>query len=248
MPRRKTLLDETLDILEQLIYFYVLVMLYWWFFDKAVFWKWLFYGITFFVIIIVIAIWRRKARFKNIMGWHSDRELIQSLRIMEPSEFEEYTADLFSKLSYKTRITGGAYDKGIDVIAEKDGVKHYIQCKKFITRKVTVHDVRDFYGALADNLSNSKGYFITTNKFTLEAERFAEDKPIELIDGNKLLNYIRLAEKSGKYSDKKNLEEIVKNCPECGGRLVERDGKYGKFYGCSNFPKCRHTEPVSNFK
>jgi len=32
-------------------------------------------------------------------------------------------------------------------------------------------------------LAQAKGYFITTNKFTLEAERFAEDKPIELIDG-----------------------------------------------------------------
>lgn len=28
-------------------------------------------------------------------------------------------------------------------------------------------------------------------------------------------------------------------CPWCGGQLVERNGKYGKFTGCSNFPKCR---------
>lgn len=244
MPRRKILLDEIFDILEALTTLYVLAMFYWWFTDKDAFWKWLFYGIAFVVVIIIIAIWRRKTRFKNIMGWHSDRELIQSLRIMEPSEFEEYIANLFSKLNYKTRITGGAYDKGIDVIAEKEGVKHYIQCKKFITRKVTVHDIRDFYGALADNLSSSKGYFITTNKFTLEAEKFAEDKPIELIDGNKLLDYIRLAEKSGKYSDKKNLGEIAKNCPECGGRLIERDGKYGKFLGCSHYPKCQYTENI----
>lgn len=30
-------------------------------------------------------------------------------------------------------------------------------------------------------------------------------------------------------------------CPKCGGRLVERRGKYGFFYGCSNYPKCRFT-------
>lgn len=30
-------------------------------------------------------------------------------------------------------------------------------------------------------------------------------------------------------------------CPKCGGRLVERNGKYGTFYGCSNYPKCRFT-------
>lgn len=29
-------------------------------------------------------------------------------------------------------------------------------------------------------------------------------------------------------------------CPMCGGQLVEREGKYGKFIGCSNYPKCRY--------
>ena len=27
-------------------------------------------------------------------------------------------------------------------------------------------------------------------------------------------------------------------CPLCGGKLVLRNGKYGQFYGCSNYPKC----------
>jgi hypothetical protein len=30
-------------------------------------------------------------------------------------------------------------------------------------------------------------------------------------------------------------------CPRCGGDLVARKGPYGKFYGCSNYPKCRYT-------
>ena len=30
-------------------------------------------------------------------------------------------------------------------------------------------------------------------------------------------------------------------CPRCGGELVLRNGKYGKFYGCSNYPKCKYT-------
>lgn len=32
-------------------------------------------------------------------------------------------------------------------------------------------------------------------------------------------------------------------CPRCGGKLVERSGRYGKFYGCSNYPKCKYTHP-----
>ncbi len=31
-------------------------------------------------------------------------------------------------------------------------------------------------------------------------------------------------------------------CPKCGGKLIMRDGKYGRFIGCTNFPKCKYTE------
>lgn len=30
-------------------------------------------------------------------------------------------------------------------------------------------------------------------------------------------------------------------CPRCGGGLVKRNGRFGAFYGCSNFPDCRYT-------
>ncbi|WP_307847878.1 topoisomerase DNA-binding C4 zinc finger domain-containing protein [Metabacillus bambusae] len=30
-------------------------------------------------------------------------------------------------------------------------------------------------------------------------------------------------------------------CPNSGGVLIERKGKYGNFKGCLNFPKCRYT-------
>ena len=35
----------------------------------------------------------------------------------------------------------------------------------------------------------------------------------------------------------------VKNqiCPKCGNELKLRSGKYGKFYGCSNYPYCKFT-------
>lgn len=31
-------------------------------------------------------------------------------------------------------------------------------------------------------------------------------------------------------------------CPKCGGTLVKRNGKYGTFWGCSNYPQCRYTK------
>ncbi len=33
-------------------------------------------------------------------------------------------------------------------------------------------------------------------------------------------------------------------CPKCGSALVIKDGRYGKFIGCSAYPKCNHIEPL----
>ena len=37
-------------------------------------------------------------------------------------------------------------------------------------------------------------------------------------------------------------DELVRSgrCPKCGGDLVERQGRYGRFLGCSNYPRCRY--------
>lgn len=39
---------------------------------------------------------------------------------------------------------------------------------------------------------------------------------------------------------------IEKKCPKCDGKLVLRKSVYGSFYGCSKYPKCRHTEKINN--
>ena len=44
---------------------------------------------------------------------------------------------------------------------------------------------------------------------------------------------------------KKDLTEKTKRkCPECKASLVIKMGRFGKFYACSKFPECKHTEPL----
>jgi ssDNA-binding Zn-finger/Zn-ribbon topoisomerase 1 len=38
---------------------------------------------------------------------------------------------------------------------------------------------------------------------------------------------------------------VAVRCPKCGSKMVLRSGRYGKFYGCSKFPYCRATRPVT---
>ena len=43
---------------------------------------------------------------------------------------------------------------------------------------------------------------------------------------------------------KAEVEPVGRACPLCGNDLVYREGRYGRFIGCSTFPKCRHTEQL----
>ena len=72
------------------------------------------------------------------------------------------------------------------------------------------------------------------------------DNPREII--NKLLdsnimnrennkNHIQNVKSSRKQND-------YSKCPFCGGDLTKRNGKYGYFLGCSNYPKCKYTRKV----
>jgi len=188
---------------------------------------------------------KNSIKFKKGERWRGDRDKLTWLRGLRPKEFEDYIAELFNRLGYKAHVVGGPNDGGVDVIAEKKGKKHYIQCKKYFKkREVKVGEVRDFYGAIANNLSNSKGYFITTSKFTLPAEKFVDDKPIELVDGYKFLEYIKLAVPKEKKDGKEDTSTNINSCPKCGGVLNKRSGKYGDFMGCSNYPRCKYTKNI----
>lgn len=43
------------------------------------------------------------------------------------------------------------------------------------------------------------------------------------------------------YAAKQSYNDKIESgiCPRCGGKLVLRNGKYGNFYGCQNYPRCR---------
>lgn len=58
---------------------------------------------------------------------------------------------------------------------------------------------------------------------------------------NNVFEFVSIADK---YKDEIGNEEVVNDdiCPSCGGKLVKREGKYGEFFGCSNYPKCRFTK------
>ena len=49
-----------------------------------------------------------------------------------------------------------------------------------------------------------------------------------------------LVEDAFKTMEKKAAEETGEKCPDCGSNLVKRNGRYGEFVACSNYPTCKY--------
>ncbi len=57
---------------------------------------------------------------------------------------------------------------------------------------------------------------------------------------------IKSIRKNISNADKKIISKLQEDniCPLCGDILKELDGKYVKFYGCSNYPNCKYTKKI----
>ena len=56
------------------------------------------------------------------------------------------------------------------------------------------------------------------------------------------LNAVWVTNRSHVENIKSTQERLAEGiCPRCGGKLILRNGKYGDFFGCENYPKCKFT-------
>ena len=55
-----------------------------------------------------------------------------------------------------------------------------------------------------------------------------------------------LLDKANKEMEKIEPKKTGEKCPECGGDLVIRKGRYGEFVACSNYPKCKYIKKDPN--
>lgn len=105
----------------------------------------------------------------------------------------------------------------------------------------------------ADLKVKTKNNVIYSNRLKKFIRKFTEKKILK----EELLIYadkIKSADVSSRENKKEHVNQIKNRieaekeqikqgiCPKCGGELVKRNGKYGKFIGCSNYPKCKFTK------
>ena len=57
------------------------------------------------------------------------------------------------------------------------------------------------------------------------------------------LNQVSVKQAVGTYG--RSFVFTTGKCPNCGADMILRNGKYGQFYGCSNYPRCKYTAKLS---
>jgi len=173
-----------------------------------------------------------------------------SLQKINWREFEELVGEAYRRKGYAvTELGGGGPDGGVDLELRKNGETLLVQCKHYRMRKVGVKIVRELYGVVASENATG-GVVITSGTFTREAIDFARGKTVELVNGKKLLALIEEVQKFPKKTQQSVRETQDILCPLCGSTMILRTAKQGstagkKFWGCSNFPKCRGTKPYN---
>lgn len=114
--------------------------------------------------------------------------MYKDINTMTGIEFENLCQLLLKTIGFDVETTKQSGDGGIDLIAYNHQTffegKYIVQCKRY-SGSVGEPIIRDLYGVVTSERAN-KGILITTGYFTLSAIKFAEDKNIELIDGEKL--------------------------------------------------------------
>lgn len=106
-------------------------------------------------------------------------------------EFERLITAVLQRMGFTAEMTRATGDGGIDIVAHLEqpfvGGRYLIQCKRFASDVlIGAPVVREFYGAFVADRKAIKGIFITTSAFTAQAYEFAQNLPLELIDGSRL--------------------------------------------------------------
>jgi restriction system protein len=117
---------------------------------------------------------------------------LKQLAELTPEGFEEFVAELFEALGYDVERTGGTGDEGADLRLRRRGMAAIVQCKYHSRGVVGSPELQKFLGTI-HHTSSHKGFFVTTRTFSLSAEKFVAEHPIELIDGPRLIELVQEA-------------------------------------------------------
>jgi restriction system protein len=194
-----------------------------------------------------IPIRRDASYFQDIRDAPDPTLTLDLLRQIDWKNFEEVCAEYLRLMGFVATTQSHGPDGGIDITLAMpdapDKVVGLVQVKQW-SSQVGPKLVRELLGVMA-NAKVSEGMFITTSKFNVEAQVFAEANGIDLVDGERLLH---LMMKHPPAAQQQLLrvamagDYLTPTCAACGVKFIRRKARTGKeFWGCRNYPRCKLT-------
>lgn len=111
------------------------------------------------------------------------------------------------------------------VVFTGDAILSYVESKNHVVYEENLLDVIDGY----------KTTYLTDNDVQAVLAILTGNNIRETVSDRQHVKNLRTAAREVNATINSGI------CPKCGGHLIGRNGKYGTFYGCSNYPKCRFT-------
>jgi len=120
----------------------------------------------------------------------SEVQTLAQMLALDPSEFEVWVGMLFQINGYQVKNTQDVADHGIDLEVSSPHIRYgLVQCKRY---RGTVGEpvVRDLFGTLTSERAEY-GWLATTGAISRQAREWATGKPLDLWDGQKLVELAR---------------------------------------------------------
>lgn len=199
-------------------------------------------------------------------SWKTDKVIeISAIKVIDGKVVDEFTSLVNPGMPipyYATAVNGITDDMVEDAPCFEEVLEQFI---KFIEdlplvghnihtfdMKFIYRDCKKYFGKVIDNdyidtLKLSRNYLpqMRHHKLTDMAEHYQ----ISTTGAHRALNdcrmnqqvYVHLGEEMKAAA---NGNTTLKMCPRCASPLKIRNGIYGEFYGCTNYPNCRYTENI----
>ncbi|MBR5755461.1 MAG: type I DNA topoisomerase [Erysipelotrichaceae bacterium] len=180
----------------------------------------------------------------------SEGDILKAQHIDKNQHFTEpparYTeARLIKALEEEGVGRPSTYAGIIDTIVKRN----YVELKKATDSGKTKYFYPTEQGILTDEKLREFFSSIINIKYTANMEskldEIAENKVDSIEELHRFYDDFQpLVDEAYQKMDKLQPEKTGEVCPKCGGEVVIRNGKFGKFKSCINFPKCKWTESL----
>lgn len=177
-----------------------------------------------------------------------EQEIIHPVELESKQHFTEpplrYTeARLIKEMEELGIGRPSTYASIIDTIQ----VRRYVTLEKSSETSKTKVFIPTEQGILTDQRLQAFFSDIINVSYTANMEKDLDD----IAEGNRdwlmemkqfYEKFMPLLEHAYQNMEKKELERTGETCPKCGSELVYREGRYGRFISCINFPGCKYTQ------